>query len=70
VPSGARLDPPPPSLTAPVPGPVALPARDLTQAEVERFWRADRARLLDARDKHKGLVEWAQGVVDAMRGLR
>lgn len=64
--AGARLEAPPPSLTQPAQPPVTLPARDITQAEVERFWRADRARLIEAREKHQGLVDWAAGVVAAL----
>ena len=66
--SGARLEPPPPSLVQPCQAAVALPARDLMQAEVERFWRADRARLAECRDKHQGLVDWASAVREAMGG--
>ena len=65
--SGARLSAPPPSLVQTCQAAVALPARDLMQAEVERFWRADRARLAACRDKHQGLAEWAGGVVQAGR---
>ena len=64
--SGADLAPPPPSLVQPCEPAVALPVRDLMQAEVERFWRADRARLADCRDKHQGMVDWADGVREAL----
>ena len=63
---GIRLDPPPPSLTEPCQPAVVLPARDMTQAEVERFWRADRARVAACREKHQGMVDWAMGVVEAV----
>lgn len=66
TPSGARLDPPPPSLSEPCQWAVALPAGDMSQAQVERFWRTDRARLASCRDKHDGLVRWAEGVVSAI----
>ena len=65
--SGAKLEPPPPSLVQPCQAAVALPARDITQTEVERWWRSDRARLAACRDKHQGLAEWAGGVVQAGR---
>ena len=64
--SGADLAPPPPSLVQPCEAALALPVRDLMQAEVERFWRADRARLADCRDKHQGMVDWADGVREAL----
>ena len=64
--SGADLAPPPPSLVQPCEAALALPVRDLMQAEVERFWRADRARLAACRDKHRGLVDWADGVREAL----
>ena len=63
--SGATIDPPPPSLVQPCRQAVALPARALTQAEVESFWRADRARVAACREKHQGMVDWAAGVVEA-----
>ena len=64
--SGADLAPPPPSLVQPCEPAVALPVRDLMQAEVERFWRADRARLAGCREKHQGMVDWADGVREAL----
>lgn len=38
--------------------PVLLPDRGLTQAEVEAFWRSDRARLLDCRARHEALAAY------------
>jgi len=64
--SGALIDPPPPSLTAPCGDPLRLPARDATQEEVERWWRADRANLLACGDKQAGLVAWIAGLLQAM----
>jgi hypothetical protein len=34
---------------------VLLPERGLTQAEVERWWIQDRARLLECRARHDAL---------------
>jgi len=65
--SGARIDAPPPSLTAPCRDPLRLPARDATQEDVERWWRSDRANLLACGDKHSGLVAWIEGLLDAMQ---
>lgn len=64
--SGARLEAPPPSLTQPCQPAVDLPMRDLTQADVEQFWRADRARISACREKHQAMVDWAAGVVEAL----
>lgn len=56
------LDPPPADLLADCPAPLSLPLRDVTQAEVERLWGSDRARLRACRDRHRALADWAQGV--------
>lgn len=53
---------PPPSLIEPCDLAVAIPARDVTQDEVERWWRADRVRLARCAGKHQGLVDWAEKV--------
>jgi hypothetical protein len=53
----ARPVPPPPSLAVPCAEPVRLPARDMTQAEVETAWGRDRTALRDCREKHAALVE-------------
>ena len=63
--SGAQIDPPPPSLTAPCDAPARLPAAAMTQAQVERAWARDRTALVICGDKHAGLVAWASGVVGA-----
>jgi hypothetical protein len=52
---------PPPSLTAPCPHPVRLPERELTQAEVERFWGRDRSALRACGGQVEGLAEWVAG---------
>lgn len=64
--SGAAIDPPPPSLVQPCREAVALPQGVMVQADVERFWRADRARLAECRDKQAGLADWAGRVVGAL----
>ena len=51
---------PPPSLAAPCDVPVNVPVRDVTQDEAERWWRADRARLVRCAEKHQGLVDWSE----------
>jgi hypothetical protein len=48
----ADIEPLPPSVAAPCPLPVVLPQRGLTQAEVERFWGADRDALRDCGARH------------------
>lgn len=64
--SGATIDPPPPSLVQPCRQAVALPEGAMAQADVERFWRADRARLAECREKHQGLSDWAEGVAGVL----
>ncbi|MBK5928583.1 hypothetical protein [Rhodobaculum claviforme] len=61
----ADLAPPPPALVAPCAAPVALPDRDATQAEVERWWGADRAALGDCAARHALLADWAAGQIAA-----
>lgn len=56
--AGVDVRAPDSALTAPCPGPAALPARALTQAEVERYWGRDRAGLAVCRDRHSGLVRF------------
>ena len=38
--------------------PVSLPDRDLTQAEVEKFWMRDRKALLECGVTKESLVKW------------
>jgi len=38
--------------------PASLPDRDLTQAEVERFWIRDRQNLINCGVSKKALVNW------------
>jgi hypothetical protein len=40
---------------------VRLPERELTQAEVERFWGRDRSALRACGDQVKALAEWVSG---------
>lgn len=47
----------PPSLLVECPRPVRLPERDLTRADVTRFWSTDRAALLVCASRHAGLIE-------------
>jgi len=47
----------PPSLLAPCARPVLLPVRDLTRAEVTRWWAQDRAALIDCGSKVAGLAQ-------------
>lgn len=49
----------PASLTAPVPGPVALPDRGLTMTEVEIYWGRDRSALRQCQGQVMGLADWA-----------
>jgi hypothetical protein len=58
------LPPPPAALVAACDGPVALPGRDATQAEVVRWWAADRGRLVDCRGRHDALAAWASDVTE------
>jgi hypothetical protein len=53
------LAPLPATLAEPCAAPVSLPARDATQAEVARWWIADRAALADCAAKHRAVVGWA-----------
>jgi hypothetical protein len=46
----------PPSLLERCAGPVLLPERDLTRAEVVRWWGQDRASLLACASRHAGLA--------------
>lgn len=47
-------------LTQDCPRPLALPERDITQAEAEKFWRQDRYRLVFCAQIHKGLVDFIE----------
>ena len=61
----ADLAPPAAVLMAPCAGPVALPHRDATQAEVEHWWGRDRSALRDCAARHGLLAEWAGGQLSA-----
>lgn len=50
---------PPPSLTSHCKAPVALPARDLTDQEVEVWWGRDRDALRACGSQLDGLANWA-----------
>lgn len=57
----ADLAPPPAAVIAPCDAPLALPRRDATQAEVERWWGRDRSALRACRARHALLAAWAVG---------
>lgn len=63
----ADLAPPPEALMAPCAAPMALPLRDATQAEVERWWGRDRSALRACAARHGALVGWAEGQLSAGR---
>lgn len=50
---------PPPSLTQPCSAPVTLPARSLTDQEVEVQWGRDRSALRACGSRLDGLTNWA-----------
>ena len=49
---------PPASMTTPCAGPVALPERALTDAEVEVLWGRDRTALRACGERHAALAGW------------
>lgn len=51
--------PPPPSLTAPCGVPASLPARALSDQEVEVLWGRDRSGYRACASRHSGLAGWA-----------
>lgn len=51
-----RIAAPPPSLVAPCAGPTKLPARGLSQSEVETLWGRDRSSLRTCKGKHGAMV--------------
>lgn len=51
---------PPPSLMQSCAVPVTLPARGLSDQEVEVFWGRDRAALRACASRHSGLAQWAR----------
>lgn len=53
-----RLDAPPPELVQEIAEPIRLPARDMTQAEVERAWKVDRAALKTGRERFRALIRF------------
>lgn len=68
--AGLRLDSPPAEMVQEIPTPTRLPARAMTQAEVERAWSADRAALVTGRKRHVSLVNWYAARDAALRGGR
>ena len=53
-----QLDAAPEALTKPCERPVTLPDRALTQAEVERLWITDRARLVECGMSKQAVVDY------------
>lgn len=53
-----RLDPPDAAVTQDCPKPVALPAGDMTQQDIERFWRVDRRNLKACGAEKSVLVDY------------
>jgi len=49
---------PPPSMTQPCSAPQRLPARGLTQSEVEKLWGRDRGALRACSGRHGALAGW------------
>jgi hypothetical protein len=45
-----------------------LPDGPMTQAEVETYWRRDRAALAACRGRHGALAAWARGATTAIKG--
>ncbi len=56
--AGLRLEAPPAEMVQEIAAPVRLPERELTQGDVERSWKADRASLVIGRKRHRALVDW------------
>jgi hypothetical protein len=46
------------AITRPCDPPVKIPERDLTRAQVERYWSIDRARLVRCRGEKHELVRY------------
>lgn len=57
-PDRPRLDPPDSALTQRCPGPVALPAGEMSQADIERSWSADRRHLIACAGQKAILVDY------------
>jgi hypothetical protein len=64
--TASDLPAPPAPLVEPCADPARLPVRALTQADVARFWAADRAGLRTCQERHGALTEWAR----ALAGVR
>lgn len=52
----------------PCAGPVILPDRALSDAELEVFWRRDRIRLVNCREKHAVLADYAKATQAELSG--
>ena len=60
--ASALIERPQESMMEACPAPVSLPAREAAQLEVERWWGADRARLVECASRHAALADWADRV--------
>lgn len=63
--TAADLAPPPAALLDPCTLPLALPDRDATQSEVERWWGHDRSALRECAGRQALLAHWAAGQLAA-----
>ena len=52
------LTPAPAELVVPCASPITLPERELTQAEVERYWLKDRKNLVICKRQKDGVVKY------------
>lgn len=68
-PDKVLIDRPAPSITQKCADPVRLPDRAMTQQEVEAYWGLDRVNLGRCGRKHGVLVQWGDGIVDALSGV-
>lgn len=64
-PASISVEPPAAAITEPCDEARMLPEGWLTQEQVERLWRADRAAMRDCRRRHERLVAWARGAQEA-----
>ena len=63
--ASVRIEAPPPILMQPGPALSASTGRGLTQSEVEVLWGHDRAAARISQDRHKALIAWVQGLIEA-----
>lgn len=65
---GLNIQRPPASLMQACRGPVVLPERVLTQAQVENYWLTDRRSLAECRSRHAGLAQHYSGILETLTG--